>query len=97
MIWGFVGEIRCANPRTYPHKFGHALQRLVPGFIRATASAPRMTPEIRSALDGRQLFASMPMTDLRPDADIVPLVRYLRSNIALTIPPDWREVLPYTL
>ena len=60
-------------------------------------ATPRLTSESRGTVDGKQLFASMPMTDLWPDADIVPLIEYLRGNIALRIPPDWREVLPDAL
>lgn len=39
------------------------------------------------------MYQDLPWDDLWPDANLVPVIRYLRGARKTTIPPEWKEVV----
>lgn len=75
-------------PRTYPRKFGVGICKLMPQLMTHGEGKPPLCGD-RATL----AFLSAPWTDWE-EADFVPVIVYLRGNIHLELPTEWRDVLP---
>jgi hypothetical protein len=58
---------------------------------RAKLKKPVMQPEVLSA---KSVFTMISNRDLWEEADLISVVKYLKGNKHLHIPPEWRDVLP---
>ena len=77
--------------RTYTKAFGSRLVKLF-GYLRDQVTAVKVaTAGMGSAID---LFREATYGDPCQDAELIEVVRYLRGCEGLSIPPEWRALLP---
>lgn len=76
--------------RHYPYRFGLRVLRILPSLQE---TGRKEFPEPPSDFDPLECYKQMAFEDLWEDADIEPVIRYLKGNKSLRIPQMWKECL----
>ena len=81
--------------REYPKGLGRALLRIMLDNKILSSPEPvlRQKYDFSSYTDDLSLFASLPMGDTWPDAQLATVYLYLWKNKRVNIPPEWREAM----
>lgn len=77
-------------PRVYPFGFGDALRDIMTSW-QAQPHLRQKKP-VDTSLSDRELFCSMALGDLWPDAKLVEVYRYIRQSRKTHVPPSWVTV-----
>ena len=87
-----------AQLRHYPPQFGLRLVRLRRLFCREAATNPVEEPApVPRSESLAEWFHTIPWDDLWDDANMMPVLGYLRGNRGLCISDAWRSVFPKEL
>lgn len=90
----FQSFIISLSPRNYPHDFGLKLTQLFPELVSNKAGLPQLPEQVPP---GELTFSQMEFDDPWQDADVVGTIHWLRGGNSLTIPNEWRPLLPKKL
>ena len=81
------------RPRVYTKAFGVKIRDLMPALLGSGRGKPELSGKDVSIYE---LYSKYPWSDW-PEANLEPVIRYLRGSRYLDLPQAWRDVLPRKL
>jgi hypothetical protein len=81
------------RPRVYTKAFGVKIRDLMPALLGSGGGKPKLSGE---DMPIHELYSQYPWSDW-PEANLEPVIRYLRGSRYLDLPQAWRDVLPHKL
>ena len=76
--------------RTYPAGFGHGLCQIMAGWQAQPHLRQKRPVDVN--MSDREIFASLPIGDTWPDAELLSVYQYLRKSTKTHVPESWHEV-----